>query len=1664
MAKRKGPQAQHSLEQTNIDPTMTIPSSSQETKEFDYIVVGSGAGGGPLAARLARAGYRVLVIEAGADESKQPATAPAREVSQVPALHGPSTEHPDLSWQFFAKHYDNPPSGQDPKWDADEKGIFYPRAASLGGCTVHNAMITVCGPDSDWDDLADFIDDDSWSSEVMRSYFQRLERNEYLPRPEPPPTSRVGRFKDNVKWLFGFDPDYTGGRHGFDGWLRTSWADVSLGIHDGQLVKMLKGAVAQVKLSGLERFSAIADNFLHGRGKPSLDPNHAGRQAKNPAGLALIPLAVCGKDNPLDPNASPEKPQRGRRNGPREFLLETQALHPDRLEIWTEHLVTKVIFETAKTNGAQPKAIGVEYLKGRHLYRAHPQPSSESGVPGSVRAKREVILCGGAFNTPQLLMLSGIGDREQLASKGIKCLADLPGVGKNLHDRYEVTVLSEMDGDFSVLDGATFGLPDDPNNPDAVLKSWREQGTGLYTSNGAIIGILKRSRPDVTQPDLFIFGIPLPFEGYQRGYSDVRKKYPNDYRRLFTWAILKSQTKNRDGTVKLRSSNPLDTPDINFHYFHETSRPGESSTDPDLLAVLDGVKFVRGIAKNAKLVVKGEYKPDGEPIPEDDEGIKDWIRRVAWGHHACGTCRMGPEGDADAVLDSRFRVRNVTGLRIVDASIFPKIPGYFIVTNIYIASEKAADVIIEDARHGGRDSVLYPRELREMEAAALIARRSKIRSVPAAAGKEVLDEVPQTGPWPDDTTGLALSGGGVRSATLNLGILQALAKQHLLRRVDFLSTVSGGGYVGSFLGRFFDNLRSTPLSDTGRKGSQPAADRVERELVAADSREISWLRKHANFIAPSGKGDGQFNLAVFLRNLLSLHFVVGALLFAMFGVANAVRYGILDKVDAGLRVAWSMPSVSDFPVGHLLQSAFGIFWSPWFILFELLLLILVIPRICGYWIASQDDNERYHWPPLAVMFVLVAALFYVGIRDGFTPQPLLLALSLLASLIHVEIAWQRGRVREEAVGSGGDEVQRFRTRAYLTYDLGLALAIAGAAFGFAVIDTIGHGLQQWLIENRMSYAEVFGRFGVILVAAFPALRMIANFLAKHKSDGPETGAARKVRGTVIAALLAVLLFAIPLIFFSFASHAVYQGGTALVAGIGATLLGLVISGILANPAALAFVNRSSLATTYAARLASAFLGASNSLRHQPQGADVTDVMPGDDVASIRDYKPHEAGGPLHLINVTLNQTVDFSSQRGNRDRKGENFAVSSIGLSIDRRWHSFWTNREGAQPADPQCEQRASIIPLACPPNSELPVGAGIEQPPGRKYNAGFTGGHPLLDESGRPTNSAETLSLRQWVGISGAAISPGRGQNTSLGFSLLFGLANLRTGYWWDSGIADSARDGFPKLTFLRRFLYLLPRIFVTQSLLLFELVARYPGPWERFWYLSDGGFFENLAAYELIRRRVPRIIIGDAGADPSYQFDDFANLVRKVRLDFNAFIEPFTEADLAAIPTDVVSRLGTLKELQPRRDEAGNLTPSAKHASLFWIRYPDDPTRKSVLLYIKASLTGNESADIENYQINHPEFPHESTADQFFDEEQWESYRALGQHMAGELFEDPSWFWSIPVSGVVPQAKPTQAVPVLMTELGSAPVGATSTELQYALGARKGDDLDQAVKTSDN
>jgi len=626
-------------------------SADQLETEYDFIVVGSGAGGGPVAVRLAEAGYSVLILEAGGDNEPYD--------YKVPAWHALSSENDQLAWKFFVHHYADPEQEKKDKINyVPGKGILYPRAGTLGGCTAHHAMIFIAPHISDWNYIAELTGDKTWRGKRMRKYFQKLERCGYINRPW------------YRRWNFA--------RHGFGGWVPTTIADATLLLRDSHLLRLVMGAVQTCfscnvwyTFNWRHSVKSLAESFGDPTGLKNLGIMH--RTLSWVAGL-LDPNSWLNMLNGTEgPIFVPLTVKNGMRAGTREHIRYAETRMPKKLEVRLNALAKRVLLEGNR-------AVGVEYLEGQHLYRA--DPASHRHGPGQlkqVHARREVILAGGAFNTPQLLMLSGIGDPKELARHKIRINVALRGVGRNLQDRLEVGVVHKMDNNFAILKNAKLK----PN--DREFADWRN-GHGLYTTNGVVLAMLKRSNLGQPDPDLFVFGIPGHFTGYKPNYSrwGVKKNY-------FSWCILKGHTKNHAGRVQLASDDPRDRPVINLNYFD----PATPDVGEDAHALAAGIEFVRKIiGRTASLM--NEIVPG--PHVHTRAQLTEFVRDCAWGHHACGTCKIGADDDGDAVLDARFKVRDTQGLRVVDASIFPKIPGLFILSAIYMAAEKAADVIVADAR------------------------------------------------------------------------------------------------------------------------------------------------------------------------------------------------------------------------------------------------------------------------------------------------------------------------------------------------------------------------------------------------------------------------------------------------------------------------------------------------------------------------------------------------------------------------------------------------------------------------------------------------------------------------------------------------------------------------------------------------------------------------------------------------------------------------------------------------------------------------------------------------------------------------------------------------------------------------------------------------------
>lgn len=607
-------------------------------EDVDFVIVGSGAGGGPLAARLALDGFRVLVLEAGDDH--------ACPYYSVPIMQAYASEDPAMRWDFFVRHWGaDEIQSRDPKFVPARDGVLYPRGSTVGGSTAVSAMVTMYPPAGDWRRLAESTGDPSWGPEAMHGLVRRLE-------------AWRGADAQPLPGMDEADRDRLAG-HGRTGWLGTTRAAPSLAGREPRFLDII-GAIEQTARTMFDIPQEVSlPRDINAQDTPD------GFQ-----GMTFVPVAV----------------RDGRRNGSRERLQDVARQHPDRLTIRTGCLVTRVVLEGTT-------AVGVEYLVGRRAYRAAPAgsectagaatgPADPGGAVRTVRARREVILAGGTFNTPQLLMLSGLGPASELARLGIEPVRDLPGVGANLHDRYEVSVVGELDDDYPIFVGAALDIPADGEPADDLYTQWRDDADGPYTTNGSLAAIVARSGVAGPESDLVVFALPIDFRGYYPGYA---KDAVREHDRL-SIVVLKAHTTNRAGTVRLRSTDPRDVPAIDFRYFEE----GSGDAEADLRGVVDGIGIARSILSRVP-GVRRELVP-GEDVT-GEEGLASFVREQSWGHHACGTARIGRADDPLAVVDGDFRVHGIDRLRVVDASVFPDIPGLFIASAVYLISEKAADVI-----------------------------------------------------------------------------------------------------------------------------------------------------------------------------------------------------------------------------------------------------------------------------------------------------------------------------------------------------------------------------------------------------------------------------------------------------------------------------------------------------------------------------------------------------------------------------------------------------------------------------------------------------------------------------------------------------------------------------------------------------------------------------------------------------------------------------------------------------------------------------------------------------------------------------------------------------------------------------------------------------------
>jgi choline dehydrogenase len=334
-----------------------------------------------------------------------------------------------------------------------------------------------------------------------------------------------------------------------------------------------------------------------------------------------------------------------------------QALHRPNLRVVTQ---AQALCLNWDTNG---RVQGVDVL--------------HRGAKITLRAEREVLLCGGAVNSPQLLMLSGIGPAAALRAQGLQVRADLPGVGQGLQDHLLVRVEHRALGGVMLdrlrrVDLAAWAL--------FKAMVW---GTGPATSFPLEVGGLYKSSPDLAQPDLQSHFLPALSSAALR-LPYFSKVLPQDRGAGFFANVFQLRPEST-GAIELASADPLAHPRI---------RPGYLSAPQDLVVLREGVKRLREIFRQPAFNAWRGVELAPGPTVQSDADIEAWIRATAdTVYHPTSSCRMGGNTDPMAVLDNQCRVRGVSGLRVVDASSLPRVTSGNTAAPVYMLAERIADVL-----------------------------------------------------------------------------------------------------------------------------------------------------------------------------------------------------------------------------------------------------------------------------------------------------------------------------------------------------------------------------------------------------------------------------------------------------------------------------------------------------------------------------------------------------------------------------------------------------------------------------------------------------------------------------------------------------------------------------------------------------------------------------------------------------------------------------------------------------------------------------------------------------------------------------------------------------------------------------------------------------------
>jgi hypothetical protein len=905
--------------------------------------------------------------------------------------------------------------------------------------------------------------------------------------------------------------------------------------------------------------------------------------------------------------------------------------------------------------------------------------------------------------------------------------------------------------------------------------------------------------------------------------------------------------------------------------------------------------------------------------------------------------------------------------------------------------------------------------------------------------------------------GVCFSGGGIRSATFHLGVIQGLCQQGLLPYIDYLSTVSGGGFIGAWLhGVILRKHRGDPVDAQPRliPGGKPAEPECD---------PVTFLRKYSNYLAPHlgiFSADTWTIAGVWLRNmalnlLILIPFLAAVNLLARLLGMVQLAYGHtqtlvwwswaiailvaviimsfrlllivrrefdekwlewVPKLFNGDTSSWTAV-ILVMLAAYILGAAPSIsrgwtFWR-WFTVFGVLHLLLQWLGGFPWCYRASHKKDKIRWAALGALLVIIPAVCALVTSGGMT-----LALTWLDCLGGPKIQWIPivvGPALMILVWTGGVVLQigligadfPDTAREWLTQFaalLGITAAMWTGAFALSVFGPL------WLAQLAIwkGYAAVTAIGGWITAGLSS---YFAGASSKTKGTDDTAGAKQtSLNLERVAAVAPPIFMALTLLLISFGAHMAVRAvaapsqtgdncssiytdkpaegplwlvhvrdqywcylhppktGTLPVAtlvrqmsawayravsdpGAVGTAVGtmpaptpiLCLAGFLMTVLlSLRFnINEFSMHHFYKNRLVRCYLGAGNAQKREPDF--LTGFDPKDDFHisclqpnPLTNQRPYN--GPYPIVNCALN--LNAGSELATAERKASSFVFT----------------------------------PKVCgfePTHSRLDVANTKLSWEGYRETAEFM-------MPGGPDLGTVTA-------ISGAAANPNDGYHTSTPMAFLLTVFDVRLG-WWVGNPRRATKARRPGPTF-------------ALMSLLSELFAQTTNR-SNYVNLSDGGHFENLGLYELVRRRCRYIIAGDAEEDPHYSFEALGGAIRKCRADFGVEIDIDIDS-LKPTKESPYSKghcvVGTIRYPEA---EMGAAFPMCAEAA------PRNPKELEAhmhgwLVYFKASMTGDEPEDIQEYQGSHPVFPHEPTSDQFFTESQFESYRRLGEHVVAATFD---------------------------------------------------------------